>query len=34
LLNRVISYVGGVVGGLFVAFSRTNWGNSVEAEVY
>lgn len=34
LLNRVIAYVGGIAGGLFVAFGRTNWGNSVEAEVY
>ena len=32
--NRFIAYVGGVAGGLFVAFSRTNWANSVEAEVY
>jgi hypothetical protein len=33
-LNRIIAYVGGIVGGLFVAFSETNWSNSVEAEVY
>ncbi len=33
-LNRIIAYIGGVAGGFFVAFSRTNWGNSVEAEVY
>ena len=33
-INRYIAYIGGVVGGFFVAFSRTNWGNSVEAEVY
>jgi len=33
-LNRIIAYVGGVVSGFFVAFSETNWGNSVEAEVY
>ncbi|MDF1545142.1 MAG: DUF2723 domain-containing protein [bacterium] len=33
-INRYIAYIGGVAGGLFVAFSRTNWGNSVEAEVY
>ncbi len=33
-LNRFIAYIGGIAGGLFVAFSRTNWGNSVEAEVY
>ncbi len=32
--NRLITYVGGFVGGLFVAFSRTNWSNAVEAEVY
>lgn len=34
LLNRLIAYVGGFAGGLFVAFSRTNWSNAVEAEVY
>lgn len=33
-LNNIIAYIGGICGGLFVAFSRTNWGNSVEAEVY
>ena len=33
-INRFIAYIGGIAGGLFVAFSRTNWGNSVEAEVY
>jgi len=33
-LNRTIAYIGGVAGGFFVAFSRTNWANSVEAEVY
>lgn len=33
-LNRYIAYIGGIAGGLFVAFGRTNWGNSVEAEVY
>jgi len=33
-LNRYIAYIGGVAGGFFVAFSRTNWGNSIEAEVY
>lgn len=33
-LNRLIAYVGGFAGGLFVAFSNTNWSNSVEAEVY
>lgn len=33
-LGRYISYVGGFAGGLFVAFSSTNWANSVEAEVY
>lgn len=32
--NRTIAYVGGVAGGLFVAFGRTNWANSNEAEVY
>ena len=33
-LNRIIAYIGGVASGFFVAFSETNWGNSVEAEVY
>ncbi len=33
-LNRYITYIGGLAGGFFVAFGRTNWGNSVEAEVY
>ncbi len=33
-LNRYIAYIGGIAGGLFVAFSQTNWANSVEAEVY
>jgi len=33
-LNRIITYIGGIAGGFFVAFSETNWGNSVEAEVY
>jgi hypothetical protein len=32
--RRLISYIGGIAGGLFVAFGRTNWANSVEAEVY
>ncbi|HHI02560.1 MAG TPA: DUF2723 domain-containing protein [candidate division Zixibacteria bacterium] len=32
--NRIITYVGGFTGALFVAFSSTNWANSVEAEVY
>ena len=34
LLNRVTTYAGGIAGGFFVAFSSTNWGNSVEAETY
>ncbi len=33
-LFRFIAYCGGIAGGFFVAFSNTNWGNSVEAEVY
>ncbi|MEW6410871.1 MAG: DUF2723 domain-containing protein [Candidatus Zixiibacteriota bacterium] len=33
-LNRLIAYIGGIAGGLFVAFSQTNWANAVEAEVY
>ena len=32
--NRYIAYIGGIAGAFFVAFSQTNWGNSVEAEVY
>lgn len=32
--TRLISYVGGLTGAFFLAFSRTNWGNAVEAEVY
>ncbi|MCP4706219.1 MAG: DUF2723 domain-containing protein, partial [candidate division Zixibacteria bacterium] len=32
--NKVIVYIGGFTGALFVAFSSTNWANSVEAEVY
>ncbi len=33
-LNRLIAYVGGITGAFFVTFGRTNWANSVEAEVY
>jgi hypothetical protein len=33
-INRYIAYIGGIAGAYFVAFSQTNWGNSVEAEVY
>jgi tetratricopeptide (TPR) repeat protein/MFS family permease len=33
-LNRWITYIGGMAAGFFVAFGETNWGNSVEAEVY
>lgn len=33
-INRFIAYCGGIAGGFFVAWSRTNWANSVEAEVY
>lgn len=32
--DRLIGYIGGLCGALFVAFGRTNWGNAVEAEVY
>jgi len=32
--KRVTVYLGGLVGGFYFAFGRTNWGNSVEAEVY
>ncbi|MEE8575817.1 MAG: DUF2723 domain-containing protein, partial [candidate division Zixibacteria bacterium] len=33
-INRYIAYIGGAVGAGFVAFSETNWANSVESEVY
>jgi len=32
--SRLSVYAGAVSGSLFLAFSDTNWGNSVEAEVY
>lgn len=32
--QRVTAYVGGIVGSLVLAFSRTFWTNAVEAEVY
>lgn len=32
--NRIIVYAGGLAAGFFVAFSATNWANSVEAEAY
>ncbi len=32
--QRIIAYSGGIIGSLFMAFSSTNWGNAVEAEVY
>ncbi len=32
--KRLTMYVGGVVGALFMAFSRTFWNSAVEAEVY
>ncbi len=34
IYNRIIIYIGGFTGALFMAFSGTNWANSVEAEVY
>lgn len=34
LYNRIIAYIGGFTGALFLAFSNTHWANSVEAEVY
>ncbi len=34
ILSRLVVYVGGITAGFFVAFSMTNWSNSVEAEVY
>lgn len=33
-MGRIIAYASGVIGALFMAFGKTNWGNSVEAEVY
>ncbi len=33
-LARIITYAGGASGSLFLAFSLTNWNNSVETEVY
>ncbi len=33
-INSYITYIGGITGAFFVAFSQTNWANSVEAEVY
>lgn len=32
--KRLTVYIGALTGSLFLAFSLTNWGNSVEAEVY
>ncbi len=32
--SRMLTYAGAASGALFLAFSATNWGNSVEAEVY
>jgi len=34
LQDRIIIYIGGLTGSLFMAFGSTNWANSVEAEVY
>ncbi len=31
---RIITYIGGVIGALFMAFADTYWANAVEAEVY
>lgn len=33
-IGRIIAYGGGFIGAMFMAFSQTNWNNSVEAEVY
>ncbi len=33
-LGRLIAYVAGITGALFMAFGETNWNNAVEAEVY
>ncbi len=32
--RRVAVYLGALIGGFYFAFGRTNWGNSVESEVY
>jgi hypothetical protein len=32
--NRLLIYAGPAAGALFLAFGKTQWGNSVEAEVY
>ncbi len=34
LKNRIVAYIAGFTGALFMAFSNTNWTNSTEAEVY
>ncbi len=34
LVSRVTAYAGAAAGALLLAFSLTNWNNSVEAEVY
>ncbi len=34
IYRRITIYIGGFAGALFMAFSNTQWGNSVEAEVY
>ncbi len=34
VLSRIIVYAGGAAGAFFLAFSLTNWNNSVETEVY
>jgi tetratricopeptide (TPR) repeat protein len=34
IYDRLVVYIGGLTGALFMAFSNTNWSNSVEAEVY
>jgi len=34
VFTRLLVYAGGAAGALFLAFSFTNWNNSVEAEVY
>ncbi|SYZ74649.1 conserved membrane hypothetical protein [Candidatus Zixiibacteriota bacterium] len=32
--KKAITFIGSATGAFFMAFSSTNWGNSVEAEVY
>lgn len=33
-LGRLVAYVAGITGAMFMAFGETNWSSAVEAEVY